>query len=49
MTEVTYYRSRRKFWWPPKGDRVQRLKELEQENVRLWRAVSDLTPSPKLT
>lgn len=26
-----------------KGDQVKRLKELETENARLWRAVSDLT------
>ena len=42
VTEVTYYR------WPSeygglKGDQVKRLKELETENSRLRRAVSDLT------
>jgi len=42
VTEVTYYRWRREFGGL-KGDQVRRLKELEQENARLWRAVSDLT------
>jgi len=42
VSEVTYYR------WPPdhdemKTEQVKRLKELEQENSRLRRAVSDLT------
>jgi transposase-like protein len=42
VTEVTYY------WWRNeygglKGDQVKRLKELEIENSRLRRAVSDLT------
>lgn len=42
VTEVTYCR------WPSeygglKGDQVKRLKELETENSRLRRAVSDLT------
>ncbi len=41
VTEVTYYR------WQEysglKGDQVIRLKELEQENLRLRKAVSDLT------
>ena len=42
VTEVTFYR------WPQeygglKGDQVKRLKELETENARLRRAVSDLT------
>jgi transposase-like protein len=42
VTEVTYYR------WPNeygglKGDQVKRLRELETENTRLRRAVSDLT------
>ncbi|TCM53045.1 transposase [Rhizobium sp. PP-F2F-G48] len=42
VTEVTNYR-----WRPEygglKGDQVKRLKELEAENARLRRAVSDLT------
>ena len=42
VTEVTYYRWRREFGGL-KGDQVRRLKELEQENARLRRAVSDLT------
>ena len=42
VTEVTYYRWRRAFGGL-KGDQVRRLKELEQENARLRRAVSDLT------
>jgi hypothetical protein len=29
--------------WALKGDQVKRLKELEAENARLRRAVSDLT------
>jgi putative transposase len=41
VTEVTYYR-RRSEYGGPKGDQVKRLKELEAENVRLRRAVSDL-------
>ena len=39
VTEVTYYRWRREFGGL-KGDQVRRLKELEQENARLRRAVS---------
>ena len=42
VTEVTYYRWRQEFGGL-KGDQVKRLKELEQENARLRRAVSDLT------
>ncbi len=42
VTEVTYYRWRQEFGGL-KGDQVRRLKELEQENARLRRAVSDLT------
>ena len=42
VTEVTYYRWRRAFGGL-KGDQVRRLKELEQENARLRRVVSDLT------
>ena len=42
VTEVTYYRWRKEFGGL-KLDQVKRLKELENENVRLRRAVSDLT------
>jgi transposase-like protein len=42
VTEVTYYRWRREYGGL-KGDQVKRLKELETENSRLRRAVSDLT------
>jgi transposase-like protein len=42
ISEVTYYRWRREFGGL-NGDHVRRLKELEQENARLRRAVSDLT------
>ena len=42
VTEVTYYRWRNEYGGL-KGDQVKRLKELETENNRLWRAVSDLT------
>src|SRR3712207_8542765 len=42
VTEVTYYRWRREFGGLKSG-RVKRLKELEAENARLRRAVSDLT------
>ena len=42
VTEVTYYRWRSEFGGL-KGDQVKRLKELEAENNRLRRAVSDLT------
>lgn len=42
VTEVTYYRWRAEYGGL-KGDQVKRLKELEAENVRLRRAVSDLT------
>ena len=42
VTEVTYYRWRNEYGGL-KGDQVQRLKELEAENTRLRRAVSDLT------
>ncbi len=41
-TEVTYYRWRSEYGGL-KGDQVKRLKELEAENTRLRRAVSDLT------
>lgn len=42
VTEVTYYRWRQEDGGL-KGDQVKRLKELETENTRLRRAVSDLT------
>ncbi len=42
VTEVTYYRWRLEYGGL-KGDQVKRLKELEAENNRLRRAVSDLT------
>ena len=42
VTEVTYYRWRQEYGGL-KGDQVKRLKELEAENTRLRRAVSDLT------
>ena len=42
VTEVTYYRWRKEYGGL-KGDQVKRLKELENENARLRRAVSDLT------
>ena len=42
VTEVTYYRWRQEYGGL-KSDQVKRLKELETENARLRRAVSDLT------
>ena len=42
VTEVTYYRWRREYGGM-KTDQLKRLKELEKENQRLRRAVSDLT------
>ena len=42
VTEVTYYRWRSEYGGL-EGDQVKRLKELETENTRLRRAVSDLT------
>ena len=42
VTEVTYYRWRQEYGGL-KTDQVKRLKELETENTRLRRAVSDLT------
>ena len=42
VTEVTYYRWKQEYGGL-KTDQVRRLKELEQENTRLRRAVSDLT------
>ena len=41
VTEVTYYRWRQEFGGL-KSDQVKRLKDLETENTRLRRAVSDL-------
>ena len=42
VTEVTYYRWRQEYGGL-KLDQVKRLKELELENSRLRKAVSDLT------
>lgn len=42
VTEVSYYRWRREFGGL-KTDQVKRIKELEAENLRLRKAVSDLT------
>jgi hypothetical protein len=42
VTEVTYYRWRQEFGGL-KSNQVKRLKDLERENTRLRRAVSDLT------
>jgi hypothetical protein len=42
ITEVTYYRWRQEYGGL-KSDQVRRLKDLETENMRLRRAVSDLT------
>ena len=42
VTEVTYYRWRTEYGGL-KGNQVKRLKELETENARLRRAISDLT------
>jgi putative transposase len=42
VTEVTYYRWRSEYGGL-RRDQVKRLKELEAENTRLRRAVSDLT------
>ena len=42
VTEATYYRWRAEYGGL-KLDQVRRLKQLEQENSRLQRAVSDLT------
>ena len=41
VTEVTYYRWRQEFGGL-KSEQVKRLKELETENIRLRRAISDL-------
>ena len=42
VTEVTYYRWHQEYGGL-KSDQVRRLKELETENTRLRRAISDLT------
>ncbi len=42
VTEVTYYRWRNEYGGL-KTDQVRRIKELEKENLRLRKAVSDLT------
>ena len=42
VSEVTYYRWRQEFGGL-KSNQVKRLKELEAENTRLRRAISDLT------
>ena len=42
VSEVTYYRWRQEFGGL-KSDQVKRLKDLETENARLRRAISDLT------
>jgi len=42
VSEVTYYRWRQEFGGL-KSEQVKRLKDLETENTRLRRAVSDLT------
>jgi transposase-like protein len=42
VSEVTYYRWRQEYGGL-KTEQVKRLKELETENIRLRRAISDLT------
>ena len=42
VTEVTYYRWRQEYGGL-RSDQVKRMKDLEVENARLRRAVSDLT------
>ena len=42
VSEVTYYRWRQEFGGL-KTDQVKRLKDLETENARLRKAISDLT------
>ena len=42
VSEITYYRWRQEYGGL-KTDQVKRLKELETENTRLRRAISDLT------
>jgi putative transposase len=47
VTEVTYYRWRQEYGGL-KSDQLHKLKELEAENARLRRAVSDLTLDKKV-
>jgi len=42
VTEITYYRWRKEYGGLKTGQ-VRRMKELEQENLRLRKAVADLT------
>ena len=42
VTEVTYYRWRQEYGGL-RSDQVKRMKDLEAENTRLRRAISDLT------
>jgi cell division protein FtsB len=42
VSEVTFYRWRKEYGGM-NGDQLRRLKDLEKENERLRRAVSDLT------
>jgi transposase-like protein len=42
VTEITYYRWRKEYGGLKTGQ-VRRMKELEQENLRLRKAISDLT------
>ncbi len=42
VTEITYYRWRKEYGGLKMGQ-VRRMKELEKENLRLRKAVSDLT------
>jgi len=42
VTEITYYRWRKEYGGL-QTNQVRRIKDLEQENARLRRAVSDLT------
>lgn len=42
MSEQTYYRWRKEYGGL-KTDQARRMKELEKENLRLRRAISDLT------
>ena len=42
VTEQTYYRSRKEYDGL-KTDQARRMKDLEKENLRLRRAISDLT------
>lgn len=47
VTEPTYFRWRRDFGGL-KLDQIQRIKQLEAENARLRRAISDLDLAPPL-